>query len=49
MGSDYVWPRGSTEQLKAALDANGGTLVGADFFPFGTQDFRAGLLEDQER
>ena len=39
MGSDYVWPRGSTEQLKAALEANGGTLVGADFFPFGTQDF----------
>ena len=39
MGSDYVWPRGSTRQLKAALEANGGTLVGADFFPFGTQDF----------
>ena len=39
MGSDYVWPRGSTEQLKAALEANGGSLVGADFFPFGTQDF----------
>ena len=32
-------PRGSTEQLKAALEANGGTLVGADFFPFGMQDF----------
>ena len=39
MGSDYVWPRGSTEQLKKALEANGGTLTGADFFPFGTQDF----------
>ena len=39
MGSDYVWPRGSTEQLNKALEANGGSLVGADFFPFGTQDF----------
>jgi ABC-type branched-subunit amino acid transport system substrate-binding protein len=39
MGSDYVWPRGSTDQLKAALEANGGKLAGADFFPFGTQDF----------
>jgi urea transport system substrate-binding protein len=39
MGSDYVWPRGSTEQLHKALDADGGKLLGADFFPFGTQDF----------
>ena len=39
MGSDYVWPRGSTDQLKKALEASGGKLVGADFFPFGTQDF----------
>lgn len=39
LGSDYIWPRGSTDQLKAALDRNGGSLAGADFFPFGTQDF----------
>lgn len=39
MGSDYIWPRGSTDTLKVALEANGASLVGADFFPFGTQDF----------
>jgi ABC-type branched-subunit amino acid transport system substrate-binding protein len=39
MGSDYIWPRGSTAQLKNALERNGGKLVGAEFFPFGTNDF----------
>lgn len=39
MGSDYVWPRTSTDAVKAAVEANGGQLVGAEFFPFGTQDF----------
>jgi urea transport system substrate-binding protein len=38
MGSDYIWPRKSTAAVKAALEANGGRLVGAEFFPFGTQD-----------
>lgn len=39
MGSDYVWPRASTDAVKAAFEANGGKLLGSDFFPFGTQDF----------
>lgn len=39
MGSDYVWPQKSTEAVKAAFEAAGGQLVGAEFFPFGTQDF----------
>jgi urea transport system substrate-binding protein len=39
MGSDYVWPRKSTEAVKAAFEAASGQLVGAEFFPFGTQDF----------
>jgi urea transport system substrate-binding protein len=38
MGSDYIWPRKSTAAVKAALETNGGRLVGAEFFPFGTQD-----------
>jgi len=38
MGSDYIWPRKSTAAVKAAFEANGGRLVGAEFFPFGTQD-----------
>lgn len=39
MGSDYGWPRASTEAVKTAFEARGGKLAGADFFPFGTQDF----------
>jgi urea transport system substrate-binding protein len=38
MGSDYIWPRKSAEAVKAALEKNGGRFVGAEFFPFGTQD-----------
>lgn len=39
IGHDYSWPRGSTQQLKAALEARGGSLVGAEFMPFGVTDF----------
>lgn len=39
LGSDYVWPRKTMEAVKAAFEANGGKMLGADFFPFGTQDF----------
>lgn len=39
MGSDYAWPRKMTEAISASLEKNGGKVVGADFYPFGTQDF----------
>ncbi len=39
LGHDYIWPRGSTEQMRKALEPLGGQVIGADFFPFGTQDF----------
>lgn len=39
IGHDYIWPRGSTEQLKAGLEARGGSLAGAEFVPFGISDF----------
>lgn len=39
LGHDYSWPRGSTEQMKKALGPLGGSVIGADFFPFGTKDF----------
>jgi urea transport system substrate-binding protein len=39
IGHDYIWPRGSTEQLKAGLEARGGSLAGAEFVPFGVSDF----------
>ena len=43
MGSDYVWPRKTTDAIIAAFEANGGKVLGADFFPFGTQDFGPSL------
>jgi urea transport system substrate-binding protein len=43
LGSDYIWPRKSTEAVEAAFQANGGKMVGAEFFPFGTQDFGPAL------
>ena len=39
VASDYIWPRVSTELLGATLEKHGGSIVGADFYPFGTQDF----------
>lgn len=39
IGSDYIWPRRSAEAIKTAFEANGGKVLGAEFFPFGTQDF----------
>lgn len=39
LGSDYIWPRESAKAIEQAFQANGGKVVGADFFPFGTQDF----------
>ncbi len=39
MGSDYAWPRKMTEAITAAMEKSGGKVVGADFYPFGTQDF----------
>ena len=43
MGSDYVWPRKTTDAVIAAFEANGGKVLGTDFFPFGTQDFGPSL------
>ena len=39
IGSDYLWPRKSAEAITAAMEAKGGKVLGADFLPFGTQDF----------
>lgn len=39
IGSDYVWPRKSAEEISKAMEAKGGKVVGVDFLPFGTQDF----------
>src|SRR5690349_21642730 len=43
LGSDYIWPRKSSEAIKTAFERNGGKVVGTEFFPFGTQDFGPAL------
>lgn len=39
IGSDYIWPRASADIIAAELERTGGTMLGAEFAPFGTQDF----------
>jgi urea transport system substrate-binding protein len=39
VGSDYIWPRATTEALKELIDREGGELLGSVFYPFGTSDF----------
>jgi urea transport system substrate-binding protein len=48
LGHDYSWPRGSTEQLKRALNGTAGSVVGADFFPFGVSDFGPAFAKVKE-
>jgi branched-chain amino acid transport system substrate-binding protein len=38
-GSDYVFPRASEKYVKAAIDANGGKLVGTEYLPLDATDF----------
>ena len=39
IGSDYIWPRGTTEVLEELVAAEGGEVMSASYFPFGTADF----------
>lgn len=39
IGSDYEWPRGSFDHLKRGLEAEGGSVVGEEYVPFGVTDF----------
>lgn len=39
IGSDYVWPRKSADEIRVAMEAKRGKVLGAEFLPFGTQDF----------
>jgi urea transport system substrate-binding protein len=48
IGHDYSWPRGSTAQMEKALTPLGGNLLGADFYPFGTQDFGPAFAKVKE-
>ena len=43
LGSDYGWPQETAKAIAAAFEATGGTVLGTEFFPFGTQDFGPAL------
>ncbi len=43
IGSDYVWPRKSADAIRASMEAKGGKVLDAEFFPFGTSDFGPAL------
>jgi urea transport system substrate-binding protein len=43
LGSDYAWPQKTAEVIKSAFVKAGGKVLGAEFFPFGTQDFGPAL------
>ncbi|OLN23035.1 urea ABC transporter substrate-binding protein [Domibacillus antri] len=39
IGSDYVFPRTANKEIKAQLEAEGGTLVGEEYTPLGHTDY----------
>ena len=39
LGTDYNWPRGAFEIVKAAVANSGGTVVGEEYTPFNTPDY----------
>jgi urea transport system substrate-binding protein len=41
VASDYIWGTGSVAAAIPAVEANGGTVVGEEYVPFGTSDFTA--------
>lgn len=45
VGSDYIWPRGTSIRLKELVDEAGGSIAGEQYFPFGTTDFSQVLRE----
>jgi urea transport system substrate-binding protein len=45
VGSDYIWPRGTSIRLKELVAADGGSVAGEQYFPFGTTDFSQVLRE----
>lgn len=47
-GSNYEWPRGSIDAAKSALLKHGGTIVGEEYFEFGTTDYSS-LLEQVKK
>ena len=40
-GSDYIWPHILNERVRAAVTANGGTILGDEYHPLDHMDYRA--------
>jgi branched-chain amino acid transport system substrate-binding protein len=38
--ADYIWPRVMNRSVRAVVVANGGTIVGEEYFPLGHTDYR---------
>jgi ABC-type branched-subunit amino acid transport system substrate-binding protein len=49
IGSDYIWPRGTSVRLKQLVKDAGGTVVGERYAPFGTNDFSRVFRELESR
>lgn len=47
-GANYEWPRGSIDAGRHVLGESGGEVVGEEYLPLGTEDFRE-LLQKVER
>ena len=39
--ADYIWPRVMNKKVRAVVTANGGTIVGEEYFPLDHSDYRA--------
>jgi branched-chain amino acid transport system substrate-binding protein len=39
--ADYIWPRVMNKKVRAVVAANGGTIVGEEYFPLDHSDYRA--------
>lgn len=41
IGNDFQYPRGMAPLIKAAIEREGGTYAGEEFYPFGTSEYSA--------
>jgi branched-chain amino acid transport system substrate-binding protein len=43
--ADYIWPRVMNRKVREAVAANGGTIVGEEYFPLDHADYRATVAQ----
>nr|WP_231584199.1 urea ABC transporter substrate-binding protein [Domibacillus indicus] len=49
IGSDYVFPRTANKEIKAQLEAEGGTLAGEEYTPLGHTDYSTLISKIKEK